>query len=287
MTQVDKIEPRSLYVRRDVLNTEAILSWAKEQGFVSIVPPESLHVTIIYSKTPVDWTKIGDAWALNEDGTHTVKPGGPRSIEQFNQRALVLAFADNYLQSRNHFAREAGATSNFPDYIPHITLSYREQPIDLEKIIPYRGEIVLGPEIFEEIKESFDGDSLSEQALKILKIDEMERIVFGWGSVISENGVPLVDLQDHVIEAGELLKATTDFMLSTRKSLNMHAGRQVGTVVHSFPLTKEIAASLGVQSNLEGWIVGVKIHDEEIWKKVVSRDLRGFSIGATAKLQEI
>jgi hypothetical protein len=45
--------------------------------------------------------------------------------------------------------REAGASWDWPDYQPHISLS--KAPVDLSKIEPYRGEIVLGPEIFEEI----------------------------------------------------------------------------------------------------------------------------------------
>lgn len=136
--------PRSLYIRRDVVNSKAITDWAKSQGFTDIVP--DLHVTIVYSRTPVDWFKIGATW----DDEIKIPRGGPRQIEQFNGGAIVLLIASNMLMWRNEAAREAGAVSDYPDYQPHITISYGAMPEG--EIEPYQGEIVLGPEIFEEVK---------------------------------------------------------------------------------------------------------------------------------------
>jgi phage-related protein (TIGR01555 family) len=148
--------PRSLYVRRDVLNADDIVSWAKSQGFESVV--EDLHVTIIYSKTPVDWLKIGsDDWSSDEKGNLEVKSGGPRVIEKFGEGAVVLAFSNSSLQYRNMAARENGASWDHEDYTPHITITH--QPplgLDLSKVQPYTGRILLGPEIFEEIKGAFN-----------------------------------------------------------------------------------------------------------------------------------
>ena len=47
---------------------------------------------------------------------------------------------------------------------------------------------------------------------KILKADEEQRIVYGWASVITENGERVVDRQGDVIEADTLVKAVNDFM---------------------------------------------------------------------------
>jgi len=137
-------EPRSLYVRRDVVNKAEILKWAKTQGFTDIVP--DLHVTIVYSETPVDWFKIGAAW----DDEITIPRGGPRMMDTFGENAQVLLIASNMLMWRNEAAREAGARSNYAEYQPHITITYGEMP---ENVTPYQGKIVLGPEIFEEVKE--------------------------------------------------------------------------------------------------------------------------------------
>jgi hypothetical protein len=121
----------------------------------------------------------------------------------------------------------------------------------------------------------------------ILKFDEEARMVYGWASVISEGGVPVVDLQDDIIEPQELVKATTEFMLSVRKAMAMHEGDKVGSVVHSFPLTAEFAKSLGVSCDREGWIVGVHVPDDATWSRVKSGELKAFSIGAQAIREEV
>ena len=80
----DKTTPRSLYVRRDVLNPKDIMKWAKAQGFATVVP--DMHVTVMYSKQPVDWIKVGaDEFRSSEDGTLSIAPGGPRVVERFGK----------------------------------------------------------------------------------------------------------------------------------------------------------------------------------------------------------
>lgn len=155
--------PRSLYVRRDVLNARAIKAWAKEQGFASSL--DDMHVTVIYSRTPVDWLKIGsDDWSSDDKGNLTVKAGGPRVIERFGEGAVVLAFSNSSLQYRNMMARDNGASWDYEDYTPHITITYLPPPdLDLGKVTPYAGVIELGPEIFEEVKSGgFDPSEASE-----------------------------------------------------------------------------------------------------------------------------
>lgn len=131
--------PRSLYVRRDVINAAEITKWAKAQGFVDIVP--DLHVTIMYSPTPVDWMKCGESWS----GELKINPGGPRILDTFDGDAKVLLFNSAELRWRHDDMKRAGAMPTYDDYQPHITISYGKMPADAE---PYQGKIVLGPEIF-------------------------------------------------------------------------------------------------------------------------------------------
>jgi cation transport regulator ChaB len=122
---------------------------------------------------------------------------------------------------------------------------------------------------------------------QILKADTDQRMVWGWASVISENGVPVVDTQGDVIKAETLVKAATEFMLSTRVTKEMHFGDKVGEFIHSLPLTKDLAESLGIKSDKEGWIVACKVYDDAVWEKVKSGELRAFSIGGRAKREKI
>lgn len=140
--------PRTLYVRRDVLNRAEIVRWARAQGFTDIV--SDMHVTIAYSTTPVDWFKVGTSWSEKLD----IAAGGPRQMERLGDdgKYIALLITANELVWRHKEIIEAGATWNWPDYQPHISIQIGAD-VDLAKVEPYQGRIVLGPEIFEEVKE--------------------------------------------------------------------------------------------------------------------------------------
>ena len=63
----------------------------------------------------------------------------------------VLMFASSLLSWRHEEIIRIGASHDFPDYQPHISLT--KAAVDLSKVEPYRGKIVLGPEVFEPLKE--------------------------------------------------------------------------------------------------------------------------------------
>lgn len=142
--------PRTLYVRRDVVNAAEIRAWAESQGLTDIV--DDMHVTIAYSSTPIDWIKAGNAdeWRGEKNDVLTIPEGGPRAVEPLGGMAAVLMFASQRLAWRHETIIAAGASHEFPDYQPHVSLT--KTAIDLSAVVPYRGAIVLGPEIFEEIR---------------------------------------------------------------------------------------------------------------------------------------
>jgi len=148
--------PRSLYIQRKVKNAAEIIRWAKSQGFETTLPADELHVTIAYSRTPIDWMRVGESWAPELK----VGPGGPRLMEQFGE-ATVLLFTANELRWRHEGVIEAGGSWDHPEYQPHITISYGFKG-DLSKVEPYQGEIVLGPELFAEVKEDW-AEGLTEE----------------------------------------------------------------------------------------------------------------------------
>jgi len=122
---------------------------------------------------------------------------------------------------------------------------------------------------------------------KILKTDDEQRMVYGWASVVTEKGEAVVDRQGDVIEADTLVKAVNEFMEHVRVGKAMHVGDQVGVVVHSLPITKEIGDALGIQSDREGWVVAYKVFDDTVWDMVKSGELAAFSIGGRAIKEEI
>lgn len=148
--EIGDAEPRTLYVHRKVKNAGAIIAWAKAQGFRSTLPAEDMHVTIAFSRQRLDWMRVGESW---QDEVK-VAAGGPRLMERFGE-ARVLLFAASELSWRHEDIKRAGASWDHPDYQPHITISYAEDAPDLDEVEPYKGEIVLGPEVFEEVKEDW------------------------------------------------------------------------------------------------------------------------------------
>ena len=113
---------------------------------------------------------------------------------------------------------------------------------------------------------------------KLAGLDESLGLVFGWAIVSKENGKDYYDTQDDHIPEDSMLSAATDFMQSSRTAKEMHTGAKAGTVVFAFPLTTEIAKSMGVTTAKTGLMIAVKA-DSEMLEKFKSGELTGFSIG--------
>lgn len=155
---IDNSQPRPLYVRRDVLNWRDIAKWAKAQGFKTTVG-EAMHVTIAYSRNPVDWLKISPDWVQKPgdlSGELGIAAGGPRVVEQLGDKgAVVLGFSSNDLQWRHEAILNCGASWDYEGFRPHITITYQGGDVNLDEIDPYPGAIELGPEIFEAIDDEY------------------------------------------------------------------------------------------------------------------------------------
>lgn len=116
----------------------------------------------------------------------------------------------------------------------------------------------------------------------ILKTAPDQQMVYGWASVIEENGRTITDSQDDQIVLAELTKAAHDFMLYFREGGNMHAEMGVGKVVESLVLTKDLQKALGIDLKKVGWLIGMKVSDAAVWKRIKDGELRAFSVGGTA-----
>jgi len=121
---------------------------------------------------------------------------------------------------------------------------------------------------------------------QILKFDEEQRMFYGWASVVTKDGIPVVDRQGDTIEPDTIEKASTEFMKEVRVGKVMHVGAQKVTFVHSMPITKQLCEALGIQSDKEGWIVGGYVHDDDTWALVKSGKLPALSIGGRARREK-
>jgi hypothetical protein len=163
-TQATDAKPRTLYVYRNLLNADAVRRWFKAQGFHSLLVEDDMHVTIAHSKKSVDWTEVPPPRAGEQDseGRLRVPPGGMRLVEKFDgSDAVVMLFASAPLSVRHdEIKHDAGATWDWPSYQPHIALTYRAPVgLDIDKVKPYVGELMFGPEQFATI----DGDGFKPE----------------------------------------------------------------------------------------------------------------------------
>lgn len=115
---------------------------------------------------------------------------------------------------------------------------------------------------------------------QVVKVDSDLGLVFGFAIVSTADGQPYYDVQGDHIPEDAMLKAATDFMENSRIAKEMHQGDAKGSVVFAFPLTAEIAKSLGITTQKTGLLIAMK-PTPEVLAKFKDGSYTGFSIGGS------
>lgn len=135
--------------------------WMKFVGVPEPTTPEDLHCTIVYAPDcHVDEDMHGD---YRLDMPYASLNNGDRRVSVFGENkdsaAIVLEIGGTQLHRRHEFYRDHhGLEPNFPEYKPHVTLSYngKDFPQDvLRRIIanPYQAPITFDRERIEPLKD--------------------------------------------------------------------------------------------------------------------------------------
>ena len=292
---IGKAEKKTLYVSRVVKNADEIIAWAKAQGFEKVVTANDLHVTVAFSRNPVEWQDAGDSFDALKVGAandREIKPRGDKG-------AVVLRFDFPELEKRWQEFKDIGCSWDWPGYQPHVTISYAASGMDLSKVEPYAGDIILGPERFDTVDEDWTAkvvekrDRWSVEA-RIVKVDAAQRLAFGFFSVVEKNGARVVDSEDDRIAPDELEKAAYGHVLNARIASDSHDRIGVGKLVESVVFTKEKTDAMvaclkdaGVDATIDipavAWWGGYYVEDDAVWKAVQDGDYVSFSIGGTAQ----
>lgn len=99
---------------------DTIFDWVSNNGINDPLDKNEYHVTVIYSKTPCPGAVNYD-FNLPIEGTIS----GWKIFDAGIGRCLVASIQSEQLQTINaDLKANYGATSDFPEYIPHITVSY-------------------------------------------------------------------------------------------------------------------------------------------------------------------
>jgi hypothetical protein len=120
------------------------------QGFKKTLSADDLHVTIAFSKEPLEWPQVSSV------ETVLVPAGRGREIKHLGDKgAVVLRFDCEDLADRWEELRDAGAVWDYESYQPHVTITYDGGGIDLSKVDPYQGDLIFGPEQFREVSSNW------------------------------------------------------------------------------------------------------------------------------------
>lgn len=130
-------------------------------------------------------------------------------------------------------------------------------------------------------KSADGGEQLKE--VPILKVDDDKRLVYGIVYAPDE-----VDTQGDTMTAGEIEKASQDFMKNARttqidKNHNEEANQ--GFVAESW-IVKDGDAVFGDQP-VGSWAVSIKVEDDATWALVKSGDIGGISMGGFSRVEEL
>lgn len=163
---------RTLYVGRNLVNTDELRAWMAEQGFKSSLPASDMHVTTVYSKTPLVWPEPSVMRQVTAN-THLDE----RKIELFgkDKDVVVLTFKSTHLDADNARLMAAGAKSDFPEYRSHVTLTYDLGSVDPTKVEPFRGALIFGPEYMREIKDEWHADLVEAPLGKVSGSDTLDK----------------------------------------------------------------------------------------------------------------
>lgn len=290
-----------LYVSRPLPkgSAERLHAWAVAQGLPNVVPPDLMHVTVAHSKAEVDTAKV------TPESTLMDIPTDSRWIGRLGKdgAAVVMQFYSKDLQDRFRQFIGAGASWDFPSYMPHITLSYDAPPpapakdnevpssLDVWSMLDApRDPLQLGPEVWAKSNDNWtkDNNLAKEYAVKVAKKDAARQIIGGWASVSTIGGKIVVDKQDDMIEPDELEKGFHEFVKSSRKHGEMHEFVGTGDLIACLTFTKAkeafgiFAKDLETGQPMEATWVEFKVEDPGTWSRIESGALREFSIGGRA-----
>lgn len=139
-----------IYIYRPLLNAAALSRYAEAVGLKNVVLPVDMHTTLAYSSDPVDW----NAATFRLDRSTVIASGGERRISRFGD-SVVLEYKSRELSDRWAAFVMSGASWDFPEYRPHVTIA-KDPTANVDKIIAPTIDLRFGPERREALDVSWE-----------------------------------------------------------------------------------------------------------------------------------
>jgi hypothetical protein len=146
-------------VRFDDATTDAVLRYIDENNIPNGLNPSSMHTTLLYSRKFLpDYEAQGTIDPAYEGTPTTFDVWQSTSDDGSSSNCLVIKYDCPELTKRHEYLMKThGATYDFPDYTPHITLSYNIGNMDIKKL-PSILDILPTINVVSEYQEDLDLD---------------------------------------------------------------------------------------------------------------------------------
>jgi hypothetical protein len=124
---------------------------------------------------------------------------------------------------------------------------------------------------------------------EISKLDDEKHFVFGFASVVQENGRIVVDRQEDTMTQEELEKMAYTYVLECRHGAEMHDPETIGVgeLIESMVFTPEKSRAIGIPHTKTAWWIGLHITDSDVWNKIKNGTYKFFSIHGTGERDDI
>lgn len=127
----------AIQIGRSLIVSDEFAEWFISSGFEKS-RLEKLHVTLAYSRQPVSWGSS----VFHAKAHELSLPERQRSCRVFDGNLVVLVLESIELSSRWEELLQAGASWDFPDFVPHLTLG-REEGLVVDEIQAFSGRLDL------------------------------------------------------------------------------------------------------------------------------------------------
>ncbi len=115
-------------------------------------------------------------------------------------------------------------------------------------------------------------------------------LAFGWANVaVTASGQQIEDYHEDMIDPEELEQAAYKFVELYREGGEQHERGGVAVLIESMVFTKEKMSLLNIPEGTlpEGWWIGFKVLDPDVWEKVKAGTYPMFSIEGEAIREEV
>lgn len=120
---------------------------------------------------------------------------------------------------------------------------------------------------------------------QILKVNAELGLIFGFAAICKVDGEDYWDTDGEHYPEDAMLRDSTEFAKSSRVGCLMHERDpdgnpvQSGGVIHTFPLTTDIAKALDITTKRTGLLIAYAPDDPAVLEKARNGEYTGFSIG--------